>query len=142
MLYDCIPSKELDTIASNQVQGLQLSVDNCIVSLECELFTLRDRQVFDGVEIQKRSDKGKAKETVPVTAPSTIAKPTEATQESCDLLASAPDITAPPLHLFANIPEAQYTPLSTRNFAAPVDREKATKDKEPAYRMIAPIQNS
>jgi hypothetical protein len=41
------------------------------------------------------------------------------------------DIAAPPLHPFANIPEAQYTPPLTRNFAAPVDREKATKDKEP-----------
>ena len=45
----------------------------------------------------------------------------------------------PPIHLFANIPEAQYIPPSTRNFAAPAD--KASKDKKPAYRTAAPIQN-
>jgi hypothetical protein len=52
------------------------------------------------------------------------------------------DIAAPPLHPFANIPEAQYTPPSTRNFAAPINKEKATKNKEPAYRTITPIQYS
>jgi len=98
--------------------------------------------VFDGVEIQKRSDKGKARETAPVAVPSTIVKPTEATKKGCDSSASALNITAPPLHPFSNIPEALYTPPSTRNFAAPVDREKAIKDKEPAYRTITPIQNS
>src|SRR5882757_1674127 len=88
MLYDCVPSKELDATASDQVQGLRLSINDRIVSLERELFTLRGRQIFDGVEIQKRSDEGKAKEAVPVAAPSTIAKPTEATKKGCDSSAS------------------------------------------------------
>jgi hypothetical protein len=47
----------------------------------------------------------------------------------------------PPVHPFMNIPEAQYIPSSIQNFGAPAEKDKVQKEKEPAYCMIAPIQN-
>ena len=41
-----------------------------------------------------------------------------------------------PDHPFSNIPEAHYTPPNTKDFGAPA--EKIPKDKETAYRMVAP----
>ena len=41
-----------------------------------------------------------------------------------------------PEHPFYNIPEANYAPPNTKNFGAPA--EKIPKDKEAAYRTVAP----
>jgi hypothetical protein len=44
--------------------------------------------------------------------------------------------TQPPLHPFANVPEASYQPPHERNFAAAP--AKPAKKKEPAYHYVAP----
>jgi len=46
----------------------------------------------------------------------------------------------PPVHPFAGLPESNYVSPSVRNFAAPVDKN-INKEKEPAYKTVAPIQN-
>ena len=46
----------------------------------------------------------------------------------------------PPIHPFAGIPESNYVPPSVHNFAAPADKN-GSKDKEPAYKTFAPVQN-
>jgi len=46
----------------------------------------------------------------------------------------------PSAHPFAGIPESNYVPPSVRNFAAPVDKN-INKEKDPAYKTVAPIQN-
>ena len=45
--------------------------------------------------------------------------------------------TEPPVHPYANIPEARYAPLATKNFGAPAD--KSSRDREPAYKTVAPV---
>ncbi|KAF8233777.1 hypothetical protein L208DRAFT_1265040, partial [Tricholoma matsutake] len=47
-----------------------------------------------------------------------------------------------PIHPFANVPEVLYAPPVHRNFAAPAEKEKIVREKEPAYHTIAPIQNA
>src|SRR6202171_6139201 len=63
--------------------------------------------------------------------------PTSSTSETTLSKTTEPP---PPVHPFAHIPEAQYIPPSIQNFAAPADKSKE-KEKEPTYRMIAPIQD-
>jgi len=46
----------------------------------------------------------------------------------------------PPVHPFSGLPESNYVPPSVCNFAAQVDKN-INKDKEPAYKTVAPIQN-
>lgn len=123
---------------------MRLSKDDHIISLEREILALRGgKQVFDGVEILRRLEKGKAKETTPIVGPSKVTKPVDTTLDNRTPPETVPDITTtPPIHPFTNIPEAQYAPPTNRNFAAPVDKDKGSKDREPAYRTVAPIQNS
>jgi len=45
-----------------------------------------------------------------------------------------------PVHPFAGIPESNYIPPTIHNFAAPADKT-SNKDKEPAYKTFALIQN-
>jgi hypothetical protein len=59
MLYGLIAVNETKEEEESEVPIFKLSVDKQIVSLEHKLFTLRGKQVFDGVEIRK---KGKGKE--------------------------------------------------------------------------------
>ncbi|KAF8234286.1 hypothetical protein L208DRAFT_1095722, partial [Tricholoma matsutake] len=46
-----------------------------------------------------------------------------------------------PIHPFANVPEASYALPVHHNFAAPAEKEKIVREKEPVYHTIAPIQN-
>jgi hypothetical protein len=48
-------------------------------------------------------------------------------------------MTQLPLHSFANVAETSYQLPHKRNFAAAP--AKPTKEKEPAYHYVAPIQN-
>ena len=88
---------------------------------------------------------GKAREVPAETEPKAASSAAPAESSSSARTSSSSPPTSqntepqPPIHPFANIPEAQYIPPSTRNFAAPAD--KASKDKEPAYCTAAPIQN-
>jgi hypothetical protein len=101
------------------------------------LFALRGKQVFNGVEIRK---KGKGKEAERITESS---KGSESHIEDVTIATKPVDdpVNPPPVHPFTNIPEAQYIPPSIRNFGAPAEKDKAPKEKEPAYRMITLIQN-
>ena len=139
LMYDCVETAKVEEVP--MVNTMRLSSEDRIAILEQEIMTLRKKQIFDGVEITRTAPKHyKAKEV-----------PAEATQDSSSRTApsgsTAPSFNGPsmsggnqgPIHPFANIPEAQYVPPSTRNFAAPADKGK---EKEPAYRTIAPIQNT
>jgi len=46
----------------------------------------------------------------------------------------------PPVHPFAGIPESNYVPPTIHNFTEPAEKN-FIKDKEPAYKIFAPIQN-
>ena len=82
----------------------------------------------------------KAKE-VPTEAPQTSSNRTtpSGSTESSSNRSSRSETSQGPAHPFSNIPEAQYVPPSTHNFAVPVEKGK---DKEPAYHTIALIQNT
>jgi hypothetical protein len=138
MMYDCIQAAPIEEIAT--VGTMRLSAEDRIAMLEQELMTLRGKQVFDGVEIVRPS-KGKAKEVPIHVAPAVVGKPTIGPIASTSKATSPSSHieSQPPIHPFANISEAQYIPPTTRNFAAPA--EKASKEKEPAYRTVAPIQD-
>jgi hypothetical protein len=137
MLYGLVAVNETKEEEESEVPIFKLSVDERIVSLERELFALRGKQVFDGVEIRK---KGKGKEVEQIAEPS---RELESHLEDVTIATKPVDrpVDPPPVHPFANIPEAQYIPPSVRNFGAPAEKDKAPKEKEPAYRTIAPIQN-
>ena len=109
--------------------------------LEQEIMTLCKKQIFDGIEITRTAPKHYEAKEVPTEAPqasSSCTTPSGST-ESSSTGPSMSEANQGPVHLFSNIPEAQYVSPSTCNFAAPVEKGK---DKEPAYRTIAPIQNT
>lgn len=103
MLYGLVAVNEAKEEEELEVPIFKLSVDERIVSLERELFVLRGKQVFDGVEIRK---KGKGKEAEQVTEP---LKESESHIEDVTIATKSVDkpVDPPPVHPFANIPEAQ-----------------------------------
>ena len=142
MLYGCTPATTRNPLPASsgvEINALRLTAQERINALEKELFVLKGRQVFDGVEIVRRKEKGKEREQ------NNEASSTSGTKDIHDAIPTLPatePIAKPPIHPFANIPEAQYAPPTTRNFAAPFDKTKVAKDREPAYRTQAPAQNA
>ena len=132
----------------------KLTREDRVAALERELYALRGRPVFDGVEILKRPKASKAVErpTEPAASNSTSTSTTVAqsssstTQDSitpanavtpdASVVAAVqpPVVVEPPVHPFSNIPEARYQPPQVKEI-------DSSKGKEPAYRTIAPIVN-
>jgi hypothetical protein len=109
------------------------TADQRIAALEQEIFNLRNaKRTFDGVEILKPVCANKPNPTEQPKVP-----------ESTTKLAPPPEkltaTTQPPLHPFAIVAETSYQPPHEHNFAAAA--AKPTKEKEPAYHYVAPIQN-
>ena len=121
--------------------------DQEIERLERQINCLRRKQIFDGVEVPK------VKYRIPRNEGTMSKANTKGTEEIAKAISNGPITKATvrlldkelvmdnskqktPDHPFSNIPEAHYAPLNTKNFGAPA--EKITKDKQTAYRMVAP----
>lgn len=143
LLYGCMP---LTRMAEDEIEvgTLQISAEDRINALEHEILSLRSKPVFDGIEIPCIR-RGQPIREPPVAIPQTSMQPsTNSAKHASEVppVTSQPSskITELPTHPFSNIPEAQYIPPTKRNFAAPAEKEKSSK--EPAYRTIAPIHSS
>jgi len=165
LMYTCMPGPSVSSVGTEYVGTLRMSAEEDeIERLERQINVLRKKQIFDGVEIPySRSTKPRApvipraavvEEEIPSIGggaekpkgPITRAIPgpskeVEVVQNNRDKEKGAdrPVVTntEPPVHPYANIPEAHYAPPATKNFGAPAD--KSSKDREPAYRTVAPI---
>jgi hypothetical protein len=108
MLYGLITINETKEEEESEIPIFKLSVDEQIVFLEHELFTLRGKQVFDKVKIRK---KGKGKETKQIAE---SLKELESHIE--DVMIATKPVDKPvepsPVYSFVNTPEAQYIPSS------------------------------
>jgi hypothetical protein len=109
------------------------TVDQRIAVLEQEIFNLRNaKRTFDGVEILKPAHANEPTPTEQPKAPESTTKPAPPPEKPTAT-------TQPPLHPFTNVTETSSQPPHECNFAtAPA---KPTKEKEPAYHYVAPIQN-
>jgi hypothetical protein len=112
-----------------------LSTAQRIESLEREIFALRNKKVFDGIELPTRN---KGAQTVP--PPSSGDSPPAPTTNTTSPPPPTPptQATQPPLHPFAAAREAGYAPPQHKNFGA---QPKIVKEKDFAYRTQAPIQD-
>jgi hypothetical protein len=127
------------SVSTNMVSTLSTNVftaDQRIVALEQEIFNLRNaKHTFDGVEILKPVHANKPNPTEQSKVTEWTTKPVPPPEKPTTMT-----ITAQlPLHPFANVTETSYQPPHERNFAAAPT--KPTKEKEPAYHYVAPIQN-
>jgi len=155
---------KVTVLAGGKSQQLMLEVSNPrptastfhyeqrIEALEREILALRKKERFDGVEVPTRPSSRTGKETTPSgSAPSapTISPPAPAPERLNARTNVQPRDTSnaageqpeqPPLHPFRNVKEAAYVPPHDKNFGSPAT--KPAKDREPAYRAQAPIQDS
>jgi hypothetical protein len=137
-MYEINPSATLGqiSVATNMVSTLSTNVftaDQRIAAQEQEIFYLRNaKRTFDGVEISKPARANKPNSTEQPKVRESMTKPAPPPEKPTTT-------TQPPVHPFANVKETSYQPPHERNFAtAPV---KPTKEKQPAYHYVAPIQN-
>ncbi|KAF8232402.1 hypothetical protein L208DRAFT_996629, partial [Tricholoma matsutake] len=114
-----VPTYPMIRGVSQTSNAFKLSMDDCIAVLKRELLTLHAKKpVFDGIQVPHAPY---------LTKPKKAPSPSQPTQ---------------PIHPFVNVPEALYAPPVHCNFAAPAEKEKIMREKEPAYHTIAPIQNA
>jgi hypothetical protein len=132
LMYEINPAamSSQTSVATNMVSTSSTNVfttDQRIAALEQEIFNLRNaKHTFDGVEILKPARANKTNPTGQPKAPESMTK-------------TAPPPEKSTLHPFANVPETSYQPPHERNFAAAP--AKPSKEKEPAYHYVSPIQN-
>jgi hypothetical protein len=151
-------------IQSEGTATFHLSADERIAALEQEIYTLRNKQLFDGVEVPRRKVGPPARKNaqpvpdalperaqtpeppaIPATKstksdkPSTTQAPADAAPDTDTQKKDDPKKTEIPLHPFRDVREPVYAPPHERNFAAPLPR--LAKDKDSAYRSLAPIQS-
>jgi len=138
------------------------SAEQRIAALEKEIFALRNKEVFDGVEVPRRKVGPPARK--PADAQQ-VQAPAAAHAQVPEILKrpSKPNAPAPkhasvpannskqekatgeldkpegPLHPFRNVREAAYAPPHEKNFAAQPPR--LGKDNNAMYRSVAPIQD-
>jgi hypothetical protein len=124
------------SVATNMVSTSSTNVftaDQRIAVLEQEILNLRDAKcTFDGVEILRPARANKPNSTEQPKALELTTKLAPSPEKSMTT-------TQPPVHPFANVAETSYQPSHERNLAAAP--AKPTKEKEPAYHYVAPIQN-
>src|ERR1700677_2053990 len=136
----------------SQSSTFSLNIEECLASLEQEAYALRAfKKTFDGVEISrpckvvcsgeadtvpKAAESDKAPDATPASTSTTPAQPSISSQPSTSK--STTSDGQPPLHPFAKASKMSYLPPHECNFAGPPSKNK---DKDPAYHLIAPIQN-
>jgi hypothetical protein len=140
LMYEINPVAMLSqtSVSMNMVSTLLTNVftaDQRIAALEQEIFNLRNaKRTFDGVEILKPARASKPNPTEQSKSPELTTKPAPPPAKPTTMT-----MTQPPVHPFANITETSYQPPHERNFATAA--AKPTKEKEPAYHYVSPIQN-
>src|ERR1700677_2286817 len=136
----------------SQSSTFSLNIEECLASLEQEAYALRAfKKTFDGVEISrpckvvcsgeadtvpKAAESDKAPDATPASTSTTPAQPSTSSQPSTSKPTASDG--RPSLHSFAKASEMLYLPPHERNFAGPPSK---TKDKDPTYHVIVPIQN-
>ena len=119
----------------------QLSSEECIQSLEKELFALRARQQDKGT--RTRAQKAREQEQVteapaasdtPASAPTTVPRRSEAIAAE----GNANHTSQPPVHPFARAKDASYSPPTTDNVAAK-PKPPLPKKPEGSYKTTALI---
>ncbi|KZT23215.1 hypothetical protein NEOLEDRAFT_1213495 [Neolentinus lepideus HHB14362 ss-1] len=126
----------------------QLDVNECIKSLEKELFTLRKHLTFDGVQVPPHPDKGKAsvlpinatpsapvvpeKRTAPAPGPSTPSK-------LHDLPPHMPNAAIHPYAQARDINHPRQPAPKTVRFDTSQEKAEQAHSKEPVYRAQAPV---
>jgi hypothetical protein len=137
LMYEINPvaTSSQTSVSTNMVSTSSTNVftaDQRIAALKQEIFNLRNvKRTFDGVEILEHVCANKPNPTEQPKLPESTTKPA---------LPEKPTATTqPPLRPFDNIMEMLYQPPHECNFAAAP--AKPTKEKEPAYHYVAPIQN-
>ena len=163
-MYTCMPSSSVSSAGTEYVGALRMSAEEDeIERLERQINVLRRKQIFDGVEISySRPTKprnpgipraavieegippiggGMEKPKGPITraipGPSKEVEVVQNKDKGKGVDRTTVEGTEPPVHPYANIPEAHYAPPATKNFGAPAD--KSSKDREPAYKTVAPV---
>ncbi|OBZ71014.1 hypothetical protein A0H81_09537 [Grifola frondosa] len=159
------------TAANTTTASYQLATMDRIAALERKILALRrGKETFDGVEVPRHApprppaanpnyhaptppphvsdhipsatihEPAAQPSQVPATASSAIAPaapPNKAPNPTQPVVNSAP-ANLMPQHPYAQAQDATYAPPHDRNLGAPF---KAPKDKEPAYRTMAPVQD-
>jgi hypothetical protein len=144
LMYEINPvvTSSQTSIAANMVSTSStnaFTVDQCIAALEQEIFNSRNsKRTFDGVEILKPARANKPNPTEQPKAPESTTRSAPPPSQPAPV-EKPMTTTQPPVHPFANVKETSYQPPHECNFAAAAT--KPTKDKEPAYHYVAPIQN-
>jgi len=132
----------------------QLSADDRITALEQEIFQLRNKRVFDGVEIiQQRKPNNQASSTMkllpnnPQPSELSTSTPPPVPIEQPEPDNSLPSTSMQPshsekpiVHCYAKTREANYLPPHERNYAT--SAPKPPKEKDFAYQTHAPVQDS
>ncbi|KIM72967.1 hypothetical protein PILCRDRAFT_15665 [Piloderma croceum F 1598] len=135
-----------DLFPQSPTPVMQLLADDCIASLERELFQLRGRKFEPQVHTraQHEADKGKQRQEVVRPAKKKAMQPEvvipvqrKAAQPEPERSANVPQ-PEPPVHPFAEARDATYAVPQNRNFGAP-PKPSAPKKVEPAYRTLPPI---
>jgi hypothetical protein len=124
-----------------------LTTNERIAALEHEIYTLRNKEVFDGVELPRRRKPQQRVEgeiAEPAPPPKPKSKPANSTPTALKVTPKATkpigEPANPPIHPFKAAREPAYLPPHERNFGAvPV---RPAKDKDSAYRTQAPVQDS
>ena len=145
----------LDILPNPTVGVLQLSSEECIVSLEKELFALPAREPAPGVRTQAQRARDPdppvdtptpAKRPTPAPAPAPVAPippAVPAARLSPPLPAVPEEVNnnhEPPVHPFAGAKDAAYAPPTTNNVAAKL-KPALPKKPDVSLRTTAPVYN-
>ncbi|KZT19887.1 hypothetical protein NEOLEDRAFT_1076942 [Neolentinus lepideus HHB14362 ss-1] len=113
----------------------QLDVNERIESLEKELFALRKRPTFDGVQVPPHPDKGKVP-TLPINA----TPPAPAVPEKTTTPAPGPSMPSKPHDPPPHMPNAPIHPYAqARDINRPLAEAEQARSKKPVYRAQAPV---
>jgi hypothetical protein len=133
-IHSTTPSTE-----STSTSNYQLSTDDRIAMLEHELYALRKKSTFDGVEIPRRRKPADAPPVQPTQPSTNTTKHPSATQQSTSDQPPPPtNQVDPPIHPFAKAREPNYRPPHDRNFAGV---NKPNKERDVAYRTLPPVHD-
>ncbi|KZT23489.1 hypothetical protein NEOLEDRAFT_1212939 [Neolentinus lepideus HHB14362 ss-1] len=113
----------------------QLDINEHIKSLEKELFALRKRPTFDGIQVPPHPDKGKAPALPINTTP-----PAPAVPEKTTAPAPGPLTPSKPHDLPPHMPNAPIHPYAqARNINRLLAEAEQARSKEPVYHAQAPV---
>jgi len=158
LMYSLSPAQSISSQEPTEgpAASFEYTSDEQIKLLERQIFALRNGKRFDGVEILRRpkDQPPPPSQPTPASSPTNMNQPAStpdvipevssiATETSTNVPSSTKavpsrppvdNIVNPPIHPFAN-KRTNYLPPQDKNFAAP-------QKSDPAYKTIAPIQNT